>query len=307
MVSSRRSLAALLAAMLGLGACSGAVNSRYDKASGGDPAAVRAVLDAAPVAGPGALDRSTAALAIHRKGTVAIGAGYDVPLYSMKNPMTGEYTGFDASLAKMLAKYLTGRTDVQWVNVTSDTREALLENGTTDFTVATYQITPQRARLVDFAGPYLIGGGAILVRADNTSVHGLADLNGVTTATMPAVAAEALQQQQPGAQQVIFDSASQCLQALRQGRVDAFFLNSAILSGFVLKHDDVKFAGPPTRDAPFGIGMSKQDPQLKRVVDDWLRRIYADGSWARLWRATIGTVERHEPPKPPVLGSVPGS
>ncbi|WP_051580088.1 glutamate ABC transporter substrate-binding protein [Pseudonocardia acaciae] len=296
----------LVIAALITGGCGG-VSSRYDKASGGDQRAVRAAVDAAPVATDADLAASPAAQAIRRRGTVSIGAGYDVPLYSLKDPMTGEYTGFDASLARMLAKYLTGRPDVSWVNVTSDTREALIQNGTIDFTVATYQITPQRARLVDFAGPYLIGGGAILVRRDNTAVHGLADLDGVTTCTMPAVAAEALRRLQPGARQVIFDSATQCLRALQQGRVDAFFLNSAILSGFAMRHDDVKFAGPPTRDAPFGIGMSKQDPRLKAVVNHWLRTIYADGTWQRLWRATVGTVERDGPPAPPEIGSVPGS
>ena len=36
-------------------------------------------------------------------------------------------------------------------------------------------------------------------------------------------------------------------------------------------------------------------------------KIYADGSWAKLWQATVGTVVKGDPPATPKLGSVPGS
>jgi glutamate transport system substrate-binding protein len=42
-------------------------------------------------------------------------------------------------------------------------------------------------------------------------------------------------------------------------------------------------------------------------VNDWLQKIYADGSWAKLWQATVGSVVKSDPPAPPTIGSVPGS
>jgi glutamate transport system substrate-binding protein len=38
-----------------------------------------------------------------------------------------------------------------------------------------------------------------------------------------------------------------------------------------------------------------------------LKKIEADGSWARLWKSTLGTVVAGNPPTPPAIGSVPGS
>ena len=53
--------------------------------------------------------------------------------------------------------------------------------------------------------------------------------------------------------------------------------------------------------------MPLDDPSAKQFVNDWLTKIYADGSWAKLWKATIGKVVAGDPPAPPAIGSVPGS
>ncbi|MEU0156166.1 hypothetical protein [Micromonospora fulviviridis] len=44
----------------------------------------------------------------------------------MKDPITGKTTGFDAYLAQLLAKYITGTPSVELVQVTAQTRELLL-------------------------------------------------------------------------------------------------------------------------------------------------------------------------------------
>jgi len=48
-------------------------------------------------------------------------------------------------------------------------------------------------------------------------------------------------------------------------------------------------------------------PSLQQFVNDWLTKIYADGSWAKLWKATVGTVVQGDPPPPPTIGSAEGS
>jgi glutamate transport system substrate-binding protein len=53
--------------------------------------------------------------------------------------------------------------------------------------------------------------------------------------------------------------------------------------------------------------VTRDDPQAKEFVNAWLKEIVDDGSWAKLWQATIGTVVDGEPPAPPEIGSVEGS
>ena len=69
----------------------------------------------------------------------------------------------------------------------------------------------------------------------------------------------------------------------------------------------IKVVGQPFTEEPYGIGLPLDDPSTKQFVNDWLQKIYADGSWAKLWQATVGTVVKSDPPAPPTIGSVPGS
>lgn len=46
---------------------------------------------------------------------------------------------------------------------------------------------------------------------------------------------------------------------------------------------------------------------MKTFVDEWLKQIQADGEWAKLWQATIGSVLSGDAPTPPAIGSVQGS
>ena len=66
-------------------------------------------------------------------------------------------------------------------------------------------------------------------------------------------------------------------------------------------------AGKPFTQEPYGIGLPKDQADAKKFVNDFLQKIYADGSWAKLWKATIGTIVQGDAPKPPTIGSVPGS
>ena len=61
----------------------------------------------------------------------------------------------------------------------------------------------------------------------------------------------------------------------------------------------LKVVGEPFSDDYYGIGVTRDDPQAKAFVNEWLAKIEQDGSWAKLWKATIGTVVAGEAPAPP--------
>lgn len=65
--------------------------------------------------------------------------------------------------------------------------------------------------------------------------------------------------------------------------------------------------GEPFTKEPYGIGLPHGDDQAKKFVDDWLQKIFNDGTWAKLWKATIGTVVSGDAPAPPTIGSADGS
>lgn len=303
--------AALAAAALTLTACgSGSPSIPVTSGTNGPNSnAYQQVIDAAPVAAPADIPAGSLMATIKARGQLVEGGTDTAAVFSLTDPMTGKTTGFDAGLAAMLAKYIIGKPAVKLTQVQVASREALLQNGAVDTVIATYTITPARAQKVGFAGPYYSSGDAILVRKDDTSISKAADLNGKTVCTeSSSTAAQDIKQFAPAAKLVLFDANAECVQAVEQRRADAYVLDQALLLGDAYREPDkVTVVGQPFTSEPYGIGVPLNHPEMKTFVDDWLKKIEADGEWARLWQATIGAALQGSAPTPPAVGSVPGS
>jgi glutamate transport system substrate-binding protein len=306
LVAAGVALAGLLAAA---GCGSGGDTLPGPGASGGnDVNAIDQILDAAPVASAADLPAGSLMAEIKQRGTMNIGGTDAGPVFSIKDPVTGKLTGFDADLSMMLAKYIIGKPSTKLSLTTVDTREAMLQNNTVDAVFATYTITAARAQKVDFAGPYYSSGDAIMVKKDNTSITKIGDLNGKTVATEGnSTAAVSIKKFAPQAKITLFQDDASCVAAVRQGRTDAYVLDQGILLGDATKVPDVKVVGTPFTTEPYGIGVPKQHPEMKTFVNQWLQKIEAAGLWTKLYSATIGKVATGTPPNPPAIGGVPGT
>lgn len=288
------------AAASGNGSANGAA-SNYDS-----------IVTSSPVASSSVVSASPWAEKVKKQGYLNVGGTDTAPLFSMQDPTTGKVTGFDAGLSQMLAHYITGKKDANGLTkltqVTVDTRETLLQNHSVDAVFATYTITPERAQKVAFAGPYYESGDAILVKKSNNDIKTVKDLNGKTVVTESnSTAALDLKKYAPGAKVILQQQDQQCVAAVQEGRADAYVLDQAILIGDAASNSAVKVVGKPFTQEPYGIGVPKDEPDAKRFVDAWLKKIEADGSMAKLWKATVGTVVSGPAPKAPAIGSVPGS
>ena len=273
-----------------------------------DQATYDSVIAGAPKADDATVSASAWAKAIKARGTLKTGGTDSGPLFSLLDPATGKLSGFDAGLSQMLAQYILGEPKTELTITTVDTRETLVQNNTVDAVFATYTITPARAEKVAFAGPYFVSGAAIMVKKDNTTIKSVADLAGKKVATESnSTAVTALKDKAPTAELQLYAEDAQCQAAVQQGRADAYVLDQSILISDAISNPAVKVVGEPFTVDPYGIGVSKSDPSAKKFVDAWLQTIYADGSWAKLWKATIGTVVDGDAPAPPKIGSVPGS
>ncbi|MFE6894641.1 glutamate ABC transporter substrate-binding protein [Streptomyces sp. NPDC057694] len=248
------------------------------------------------------LPAGSTAAAVKKRGTLVVGGTQTAALFSLLDPTTGKVEGFDAALSRLLAKYIIGTPRTKLVNVTATTREALLKNHAVDVVLATYTITPERAKVVNFAGPYYEDGLAIQVKKD-ADITSLKDLAGKTVTTESgSTAASVLKAKVPSAKVQLFDTNTECLQALRQGRADAYVLDQGVLAGNAVTSPDVKVLAQRFSTEPYGIGLPLDRPDFKKFVDDWLRKIEADGTWAQVWKHTIGTRVPGAVPAPPKIG-----
>jgi glutamate transport system substrate-binding protein len=297
---------ALLATTAGCGGDSSLPSNGASGAS--DVDAIDQIVADSPVAPDSAIPAGSLLAQIKQRGTLNVGGTDAGPVFSIKDPVTGKLTGFDADLSKMLAKYIIGKPSTKLSLTTVDTREAMLQNGTVDAVFATYTITADRAKKVDFAGPYYLSGDAIMVKKDNTTITKVEDLNGKTVATEGnSTAALEIKKHAPQAKITLFQDDASCVAAVRQGRTDAYVLDQGILLGDATKVPDVKVVGEPFTTEPYGIGLAKQHPEMKPFVNEWLKQIEAAGLWKRLYDATIGKVITDSSPTPPAIGGVPGT
>ncbi|CED90998.1 glutamate ABC transporter substrate-binding protein [Actinomyces succiniciruminis] len=300
------SIAAVLAACADTGADGQAVDA--SASSGAD---YNTVINSGPVAADDVVAASTWASAVKEAGVLKTGGTKTSEVFSLEDPATGEITGFDAALAQVLARYIIGGDDarslLEVTQVTSDTRETMIENGQVDAVFATYTITPERAEKISFAGPYYSSGQSVLVRADDSEINGVDDLAGVKVAVQSnSSSGPALDEAAPEAEQVQFTDHASCVAALEAGQVDAYVVDQSLELSEVQSNDAVKIVGDPFTEDPYGIGLPK-DSDAQEFVNAFLQTIYDDGTWNAIWAATIGAIIGGEAPEPPAIGSVPGS
>ena len=305
------SLAAVLAACADTGADGRAVSSSSSSASAG-AVDYNTVINSGPVAADDVVASSAWASAVKEAGVLKTGGTKTAPVFSLEDATTGEVSGFDTAIGQVLARYIIGgsddaRTLLDITQVTSDTRETVLGNGSVQAVIATYTITPERAKKIDFAGPYYSSGQAVLVRADESKITGVSDLAGVKVAVQSGSSSiTALQKAAPQAEQTPFNDHNTCLSALETRQVDAYVVDESLLLSAMQGSDAFKIVGEPFTQDPYGIGLP-QGSDAKAFVNAFLKEIYDDGTWEKIWKATIGVITGGDAPKPPAIGSVPGS
>ena len=256
-----------------------------------DAAAFDALVAQGPVASAATIASSTWASKIKQAGTLRLGGTQTSNLFSLLNEKDGRMRGFDAGLAQMIARYILGDgAKIQFTQVTSSTREQVLINDQVDMVLATYSITPARAEKIAFAGPYYTSQAGVLVKANNTAIKSYNDLAGKKVATQAGSTGPAiLAQFAPKAIVQEFQTHQEALDALRQGRVDAYVTDyTLLLNALSLGTGDTKLAGAPfgTQD-PYGVGLPKGSDGVA-FVNAFLKKVEADGTWARLWTISIG-------------------
>ena len=297
----------LAAVTLAVTACSG--NTALPGSDASSTASGDSVLAGAPVAKADLILSGSTMEKIKKRGKLIVAEALDAPLLSQQDPTDpNTVSGFDADLAKLLAIYIIGKPNVEIVPPASETREAMLANGTVDVVFNTYTITEERAKQVAFAGPYFESGLAVAVKSDNKDIKSEKDLDGKTVivgANTPAVTE--VPKIAPKATVTAFGTDPAAVQALIQGRGDAYVQDYTLLASDAASEKQIKVVGQPFTKEPYGIGLKHGDDDFKTFVNTWLKTIQKGGQWGKAWKTTLGTVTDSEIPTPPEIGSVPGS
>lgn len=284
-----RTIAVLSALLLAFGAL--AAFAEAPQAVSIDKEAFDALIASGPVAGDDAIAASAWATKVKEAGVLRVGGTRTSFLFSQLDETDNGIRGFDAGLYQLLARYILGdESKFELTQVTSSTRESVLTEDQVDAVFATYSITPSRQEVISFAGPYYTSRQAILIKNGNTEITGLESLAGKVVATQagstgPAILAEFA----PEAEAQEFEDDIQARTAVEQGRADAYVTDYTLILNSLVKNPGVyaiagDVFGPEDN---YGIGLPK-DSDGVAFINEFLKTIEADGTWAKLWKISLG-------------------
>jgi glutamate transport system substrate-binding protein len=225
---------------------------------------------------------------------ITIGIKYDQPGLGLQEG--AEFTGFDVDVATYVAGELGYSEDqITFVESISANRETMLQNGDADMIFATYSITDDRKKVIDFAGPYFVAGQDLLVAEDNTDIAGPGDLEGKNLCSVTgSTSAEKIKEEYAeGTQLVERPGYAECVAALASGQVDAVTTDDIILAGLAAAGENVgkfKVVGAPFSEENYGVGLPKGSTDICEEVNAAITTMIDDGKWEEFVTAnTEGT------------------
>jgi ABC-type amino acid transport substrate-binding protein len=234
--------------------------------------------------------------AIRSAGVIRIGVEGTFPPFSFRP--SGKLEGYDVDLAAVLFKKLGVKPefiDTQWSGVVL----ALLA-GNFDIIMSSLSYTKERMEKVNYSIPYADSSLALLIRAeDEGKVSSFDDMSGRVIGLkagtpeevkVPEFDAKVKAARGAGFASVkTFDSDPPAYLALAQGSVDGVISNMVNLSQ-VLKQTPGTYAlvQNVAGNSYAGIGIRKEDDELRAYIDEEIRAAKASGELAALQEKWFG-------------------
>ncbi|WP_448188925.1 transporter substrate-binding domain-containing protein [Azospirillum sp. sgz301742] len=248
------------------------------------------VLAAAVVASMAVLSQSVQAQSVDdilKKKKITIGILADYPPFGFTNEKN-ELDGYDIEVGKLMAKYLGVEAEI--VGVTGPNRIPYLLTNKVDVLIATFGITPERAKQVQFSIPY--SSIDILVLADkDQKITSAAELSGKRVAVTRASTQDtALSAAAPkDAQLMRFDDDATAAQALLSGQVDAMGVSSVVAAQIQKQNPakgyEVKFV---MRRQPNGVAIRRGQADLLQWVNTFIYFVKNNGELDALHQKWLG-------------------
>lgn len=208
---------------------------------------------------------------IKESGKIVIG------VFSDKNPFgyvdeNGDYQGYDIYFAERLAADLG--VEIEYVSTEPASRVEYLETGKVDIILANFTVTKERARVVDFALPYMKVALGVVSR-DDALIASVEELSGKTLIVVKGTTAETyFIEQHPTVNLLKFDQYTEAYNALLDGRGGALSTDNTEVLAWALQNEGfsvgIESLGDPDTIAP---AVSKGNITLLNWINDEIKAL----------------------------------
>jgi polar amino acid transport system substrate-binding protein len=245
----------------------------------------------APLPGTQALAADPAMGPVIRRGKLRVAVDENTEGLASRDS-DGQLVGLEVDIARAIAGSIFGDgsdAHLQLLTVTTKQKVEYPADGHADLAISAISMTCERWSKVAFSTEYFTARHEFLVRKD-APVQTASDLAGrrvcMTKGSTSIGTLAGIGLQPPPVPRLV-DARTDCLVALQEGEVDAYFGHDTFLVGMVAQDPGLRIV--PQGDAQhYGIAVGPENVTLVRYVNGVLDRLRDDGTLARLYEQWLG-------------------
>lgn len=159
-----------------------------------------------------------------------------------------------------------------------------LNRGDCDVVINGIEVTPDRARVVEFSRPYYVFQQELTVRRDDDAIRGLADLEGKRAGTLSGSLARQMLEEIEGTTLVTYPGVLEPYRDLALGRIDAVLIDVPVAAYYARPDERLKRAAPPMGQGLYAAVIRKGEERRLAAMDAALGAMTDDGTLERILR-----------------------